>query len=150
MDLDQPSGPRQKPGLPEADPQPPSPAEAAQLVEEAARRDPDWGAFVWIAMTTGARRGEMCALHWNRINFETRVVEIKRSIGEDARGELVEKDTKTHQQRRVVVDPETIEVLRAYLIRCAERAASLQIDLPKDAYLFSLAADGSSFLIPTQ
>ncbi|GAB3402818.1 tyrosine-type recombinase/integrase [Flindersiella endophytica] len=94
---------RRRPSAAEADPQPPSPAEAALLVE------------------------------------------IKRSIGEDASGQLVEKETKTHQQRRVVVDPETIEVLRAYLVRCAERAAALQIELPKDAYLFSQEGDGSSF-----
>lgn len=43
------------------DPRPPTPAEAAKLIEEASL-DADWGALVWFTMTTGARRGEVCAL----------------------------------------------------------------------------------------
>jgi hypothetical protein len=37
------------------DPQPPTPKEAARLIEEASI-DPDWGALVWFTMTTGAAR----------------------------------------------------------------------------------------------
>lgn len=44
------------PAAPASNPQPPSSAEAARLLEEA-WKDPDWGTFVWVAMTTGARRG---------------------------------------------------------------------------------------------
>jgi integrase len=43
------------------DPQPPTPEEAAPLVEEA-WQDPDRGMLVWLTMTTGARRGELCGL----------------------------------------------------------------------------------------
>ena len=28
-------------------------------------QDPDWGMLVWLTMTTGARRGELCALRWS-------------------------------------------------------------------------------------
>src|SRR4051794_9194071 len=42
-------------------PSPPSAEEAARLPQEAFM-DPDWGAFVWTAVTTGARGGELCAL----------------------------------------------------------------------------------------
>jgi hypothetical protein len=42
-----------KPALPHPDPRPPSAAEAARIVAAAWEADPDWGAFVWLAMTTG-------------------------------------------------------------------------------------------------
>jgi integrase len=35
--------------------------EAGRLLSEA-WKDPEWGAFVWTAMRTGGRRGELCAL----------------------------------------------------------------------------------------
>jgi hypothetical protein len=41
-------------------PDPPSPAEAAALLNEVAE-DPEWCLFLWLTMTTGSRRGEMPA-----------------------------------------------------------------------------------------
>src|SRR4051794_6945435 len=58
-----------KPPLPHPDPQPPSAQEAARIVNEA-WRDPDWGTFVWCAMTSGARRGELCALRWVNVDLD--------------------------------------------------------------------------------
>jgi integrase len=56
-----------KPALPHPDPQPPSAEEAARIVNAAWAADPDWGAFVWLAMVTGARRAELCALRWHQV-----------------------------------------------------------------------------------
>jgi integrase len=52
------------------EPNPPSPAEAARLLDEA-WTDLDWGTLVWLTMTTGARRGELCALRWSNVDLET-------------------------------------------------------------------------------
>jgi integrase len=49
------------PPPPPSNPSPPSAEEAARLLQEAFK-DPEWGAYVWTAMTTGARRGELCSL----------------------------------------------------------------------------------------
>ena len=43
------------------------------IVEEA-WEDPDWGALVWLTMTTGARRGELCALRWSHVDLPNGVV----------------------------------------------------------------------------
>ena len=79
------------------------------MVERAWSGDPDWSTLVWTHMTTGARRGEMCGLQWSHVDLDFEIITIRRTIYLDDRGQLQEKDTKTHQQRRVVLDPETAE-----------------------------------------
>jgi integrase len=75
-----------KPPLPHPDPKPPSPEEAARLVERAFSQDPDWGAFVWVQMTTGMRRGEICGLRWSHVDLDHAVLTIRRTvfIGDDS------------------------------------------------------------------
>jgi integrase len=76
--------------------------------------DPDWGTLVWLAMTIGARRGELCALRWQHVDLGAGVLTLRRSAYLDEEGNLQEKDTKTHQQRRVALDSETLEILREH------------------------------------
>jgi integrase len=136
-----------KPPLPHPDPHPPSAAEAARLVNEA-WKDPDWGTFVWAAMNLGARRAELCAMRWNDLDLDAGLVVLRRSLFMDDDGQLKEKDTKTHQQRRIVLDPETVAVLREHLARCEARAQALDFELPADAYVFSPDPDGVAPLAP--
>jgi len=124
-----------------ANPTPPSPAQAAAIVT-AAWTDPWWGMLVWLAMTTGARRGELCSLRWTEIDFATSVIDIDSSIGQIGR-RVWEKDTKSHQRRRIVLDPQTLALLRSYLASCANVAAQLGIALPETGFVFSRAPDHS-------
>ncbi|MFR9804435.1 tyrosine-type recombinase/integrase [Pseudonocardia sp. RS010] len=128
------------------DPQPPTTAECARILDEA-WREPDWGALVWLTMTTGARRGEICALRWNQVDLDAGMLTYRRAIAQYGT-ELVEKPTKTHQQRRVTLDTETVAALTEHRERAAERARLLGIDLPADAFVFSLAPDSSEPLVP--
>ncbi|SFM77562.1 Site-specific recombinase XerD [Pseudonocardia ammonioxydans] len=130
------------------DPRPPTPAEAAKLIEEASA-DPDWGALVWFTMTTGARRGEVCALRWRDVDLDGRTVQIRRAIATDGRRNLVEKDTKTHQQRRVTLDEETTAVLAEHKARAEEAAAQLGRELTGASFVFSQSADSSASLVPS-
>jgi len=130
-----------KPPLPHPDPRPPSSEEAARLVERAWSTDLDWGAFVWVMMTTGARRGEMCGLRWDHLDLDKSLITVRRSVYRDGR-DLKEKDTKTHQQRRVVLDSETTQVLREVRERARQRAVALDFMLPPEAYVFSPQPDG--------
>jgi integrase len=134
------------PPPPRADPQPPSPAQAATIAS-AAWTDPDWGMLVWLAMTTGARRGELCALRWSDIDFATSVIDIDSSIGQIGR-RVWEKDTKAHQRRRIVLDPQTLALLRSYLANCANSASLLGIAFPEIGHVFSPAPDHSAPIKP--
>ncbi|HEX2262697.1 MAG TPA: tyrosine-type recombinase/integrase [Pseudonocardiaceae bacterium] len=136
------------PAAPVPNPHPPSAAEAARIVNEA-WKDPDWGTFIWLAMTTGARRGELCALRWSRIDLtpDRAVMWLRRAISKGADG-WAEGDLKTHQQRRVALDPETVEVLSEHQARCRGRAEALGVELAADAFVFSGAPDGSTYPTP--
>lgn len=126
-----------KPSLPHPDPTPPTAQEAARLVERAWSSDPDWGALVWTLMTTGARRGEICGLRWSHLDLTTGIVSVRRTVYLDDQRQLQEKDTKTHQQRRVVLDPETAEVLREHRVRAEATAADIGSVLRPSSYVFS-------------
>lgn len=136
----------QIPAASKPDPRPPSPPEAAAILNEAFR-DPDWGTFVWVAMTTGARRGELCALRWDHVDLDNAVLRIRSSVAHNGKTTW-EKSTKTHQQRRIALDPETVELLTEHRARSAARTEALDIQLTPGAYVFSLDADNRTHLIP--
>jgi hypothetical protein len=48
-------------------------------------------------------------LRWDVVDLEAAVLTLRRSVHVHEDGQVVEKDTKTHQQRRVALDVETIE-----------------------------------------
>jgi integrase/DNA-binding transcriptional regulator YhcF (GntR family) len=136
------------PAAPVPNPHPPSAVEAARIVNEA-WKDPDWGTLIWLAMTTGARRGELCALRWSRIDLTPgrAVMWLRRAINKGVDG-WAEGDLKTHQQRRVALDPETVEALTEHQDRCRARAEELGVELSPDAFVFSGAPDGSTYVTP--
>jgi integrase len=127
-------------------PSPPTPAEAARLIQEA-WKDEDWGAFVWTAMTTGARRGELCSLQRQELELDAAALTIRTGLKRVA-GRLVRRDTKTHQQRRVALDTETVQVLTALVERQDAEAAKLGVTIGPEAFLFSPAPDASTPLAP--
>lgn len=123
--------------------EPPEPSDVVRLVRAAREHDPDLGTFLHLAATTGARRGELCGLHWDSVDLEHGTMTIARSIVDGPNFTLVEKDTKTHSVRRVALDPASVEALRAHRERCIVRLRLCSADLSSSAYVFSRAVDGS-------
>lgn len=97
---------------------------------------PDFGVFLHLAVTTGARRGELCALRWERIDFERQTLTISRSIAE-VKGGLIEKDTKTHAVRCIALDQESLAVLAQHRERAEVRARAVGCRLTSGCYVFS-------------
>ncbi len=128
------------------DPRPPTPEQAARIAAEA-WKDPDWGMLIWLAMMTGTRRGELCALAWERLDYVTGTLTIRSSVAQSG-GRSWEKDTKTHQRRRIALDEQTLALMRAYQQRRARQAAQLGVTLRPEARIFSLDPDGSTWLKP--
>jgi site-specific recombinase XerC len=130
-----------------SDPNPPT-ADQAAVILNAAFPDLMWGCFLWLAMTTGARRGELCALRWDHLDLDRAVLTIRSSIAQK-NTYTWEKDTKTHQQRRIALDYNTVALLRAYQQLCKQNALAVDTVLAADGRLFSTTVGHSTWLRPS-
>ena len=118
---------------------PPSTDGVARLFEFAQKTDPDFAVFLLVAAITGARRSELVALRWPDLSVDgpgAAVVVIGRGVVDGPDG-LVEKDTKTHQVRRLSLDATTANRLRDHRMVVTERAAKADMTMTKDGFVFS-------------
>ncbi len=67
-----------------------------------------------LDLATGLRRGEIMALQWDDLDFETGVLNVSRQVC-SVRGKLEISQPKTKNSiRRIVLPPAVVEVLREY------------------------------------
>jgi integrase len=130
------------PRLRKRQPDPPSRKGAARLLNEVWQRDEDFGLYLWAAMTTGARRGELLALRENRFDFENQEVQFASSYLVK-QGQRIEKDTKTGEVRRVSLDPLTCELFAERFRSRRAALAAVGVEVPLDAFVFSPDPAGS-------
>jgi integrase len=94
--------------------------------------------FVSLALATGARRGELCALSRHDVDFEAQTVTIARSLSQ-TKNRVELKGTKTGSIRRLALSRLAIDALRR------QRAAQAQDKLrARGEYL----EDGAVFATP--
>jgi integrase len=115
---------------------PPSPEEVSRLLEVTYETDPDFAVLLWLAATTGARRGELCALRWLHVHLDAAELVIARNLIQRD-GQLVEKDTKTHAARRIALHDDSVALLEEHRRRCMQRAQACGAQLATGAYVFS-------------
>ena len=71
-----------------------------------------------LAITTGARHGELLALHWDDVDLEQGVIYIRRTMSRVGGYGYVESDPKTKSSRRRITLPSTaVEALKAHRIK---------------------------------
>jgi integrase len=129
---------------------PPEPEGVLRLIAEAEHTDPDLACFLLVAATTGARRGELCALRWSDLDKKTGALTISRSIVETQGSTLIEKDTKTHSSHRIALDSGSIAALADPRDRCQRRAKSCGARLADSAHVFSVDPDGGRPWVPNE
>lgn len=67
-----------------------------------------------LELSTGLRRGEICALQWSDLNFRTGELRVERQVHR-VRGELAVSSPKTKAGNRSVILPAPVlSVLKAY------------------------------------
>ena len=126
----------------------PSPEEVRKLVVAAEAIEPALGALLLVGALTGARRGELCALRWNDLDFEHRTVTIARSVYETEGGGWEEKSTKTHQVRTIGMDDVAVAVFARHREAVGELATLLRLKVPNHAFVFSRSPVGSEPIRP--
>lgn len=121
-----------------------------QLVARARATDPVLAMLVILAADTGARRGELLAVRWSKVNFEAGTVAIDAAIGEDSHSTYI-KGPKNGKARTVALTPYALDALRQHRIWQIELALRLGVGLCDDPYLFNSrhAPDGSHYRLPS-
>lgn len=88
-----------------------------------------------LELSTGLRRGEICSLQWDDLNFRTGELRVERQV-HSARGELVVLPPKTKAGNRSVILPEPVlNVLKTYHETVTSRwmfPSPYKEDSPKD------------------
>jgi len=125
------------------EPAAPTVAELRQLIDAAESENPDLAALIFVAATTGARRGELCGLRWGDVELASARLTVRRSIS-DTPGQVVPRATKTGRQRHVSLDDATAAVLVGQRARALERCQAVGTTLGDGCYIWSQDADHST------
>ncbi len=94
------------------EPDPPTPEQAARLLNLVWAEDEEFGLYLWTAITTGARRGEVNALRENRFSFARQQVRVSANYIVK-QGSRIEKRPKDGEGRLLSLDPLTCDCGRA-------------------------------------
>ncbi|MDH2910772.1 MAG: tyrosine-type recombinase/integrase [Candidatus Eremiobacteraeota bacterium] len=106
-----------------------SPSEAKALTSDEVRRllavarEGRWSSFATLALTLGARRGELCGLSWSDVDLDAGTVTIRRSLSQ-TKGRVVLKGTKSGKSRTLPLSRHAIDALRRQ--RAAQAADRLK------------------------
>ena len=115
------------------EPAPPSPEQAARLLNLVWAEDEEFGLYLWTAFTTGARRGEVTALRENRFDFTHQQVRVSANYIVK-QGTHIEKPPKTGEGRLLSLDLLTCELFRERFERRRTEAVSNGVAVPEDTY----------------
>lgn len=101
----------QRPSVPRTTVRPPATTDVRAALASAAAKDPDLWCWLQLAVATGARRGEVCAVMWGDIDLDQRTVRIDKSVSATKKAGIVIKSTKTGRVRRVSLTQQSADAL---------------------------------------
>ena len=113
-----------------------SPEAVAKVIAQARARSAALGLYLWLVVVTGVRRGELCGLQIRDVDLDRALVHVGFNYVVRG-GRRVRKDTKTHQDRWLAIDPVTCALIVSYLAEIKAELAAVGVELGNDAYLFS-------------
>jgi len=129
---------------------PPAVDDVLRVIDRAAvSRNPENALVFRLLAATGCRRGEVCGLQWQDIEFEgdpMRVL-IRRAVLEIEK-KLIVQGTKTHAVRSVGLDEETAEMLRQHRARSAELGLASGVPPKPEDFVFRKAPGSDEPLPP--
>ena len=113
--------------------------EQVAAIREALEREPmKWKTLVHLLLITGARRGEVLGLKWDKVDFEGNRIYICNSVLYSPDVGIYESTPKTERSRRyVTLPPETMQLLRRYRAWQAEERLRLGEYYQNQGFVFS-------------
>ena len=85
--------------------------EISSLLKRAARGR--WGPLILVSLTTGLRRGELCALKWSDVDLENGQLTVRASLSQTRTRGIFLKAPKTGRVRVVPLSKPAIDAFRA-------------------------------------
>jgi len=143
--------------LPEATPpsaqspevEPPTPEQVWALIDKAEEQNlPHIALLIRLAALTGARRGELLAIHWSDVDIDNSTLWIRGSLIYTKESGIVLGPTKTKRVRKVHLDPVMNAVIQNQVLALKDACAKLEIAHVDDPWLFFGEIDGSKPLFP--
>lgn len=87
--------------------------EQLQIFMAAIEREPMWRDFFYTEITTGLRKGEICALKWSDLDESSGKLKVQRSVSVAPGGRLEIGNTKTEKgTREILLPPSTLNILK--------------------------------------
>ena len=110
-----------------------------ERIRDALEEEPiKWRTITHLLLITGARRGEVLGLKWDKVNFHTNTLTICNNILYSPDIGVYESSPKTEKSRRVIaVPPQTMELLRQYRQWQEEQKAILKTYYQDQGFLFA-------------
>ncbi len=128
----------------------PTPEEVLRLIEGAKESSrPVYAKVIFLAATTGLRRGELCALRAGDIDWDQGAIRVERAIQarrrrlEPGQERRVEGPTKNRRKRVVAIDRRSLEILEGQIDMIDRRARACGEALIGNPYVFTDSLDGS-------
>jgi integrase len=101
--------------------------------------------IVALALGTGMRRGELCALTWGAVDLNKANVRVEHSLEETAAGLRIKEPKTKYGRRTIALPPNVVETLRAHRRQQIEHRMMLGMGLAAAADLVFQLADGSPY-----
>lgn len=99
-----------------------------------------------LALHCGLRGGEVCGLQWGSVDFETRHLTVKRSVGIGDGGKFLKEPKSESGNRTIWMDDYAVDVLR----KCRAQTLALRDNITKGFDdLFVVGDVDGSYLSPT-
>jgi len=96
-----------------------------------------------VAALAGARRGELCAIRWSDLDWDTSTLTIARSVYTVTGGGWGEKPTKTHQERHVGLDELAVDTFRMQREWVDDLGRQLDLTVLDDGFVWSPSPVGA-------
>jgi len=118
-----------------------SPEEVTRFLDAA--RETDYYVYFATLLYTGLRRGELLALRWRNLDFESATLTVVETAYKLGNGSYVIKEPKTPQSRRTVTLPHSlVELFKVYRADQELLRIQLGVSLEADDFVF-IRPDGS-------
>jgi integrase len=127
----------------------PSVETVRMLVTTADEHDPVLSAAIMLAALTGCRRGELMGLRWSDVERDQMILHVQRSIKREEFGRALRAGpTKTHQDRKVALDPVMLAVIDTHRQRAEAWAEEAGETIGAVGYMLTEDPTGETPMAP--